>query len=107
MKLRPIGERIIVKPIAPEEVTKGGVVLAPSAQEEQQRGIVVGIGPGRLLDSGYRDPIDVPMHATVLYGKYAGAGIKIDGDDYVMLRIDDVFGVEEEGEFELPGEPQT
>lgn len=100
MRLRPLGDRVIVKPAAPEEVSKGGVILAEQAQEEQDRGIVLMIGPGHLHESGYRTPVDVPIGSTVVYSKYAGAKVQVGGADLMILRADDLLGVEEDGAYD-------
>lgn len=94
--LKPLGDRIIVKPSSAEEVTSGGIVLPDSAQEKPQEGEVIAIGPGAQLETGERSPMDVKVGEKVIYGKYAGTEIKIGGDDYVIIRQDDVLAVREE-----------
>lgn len=94
--LKPLGDRIIVKPSSAEEVTAGGIVLPDSAQEKPQEGEVIAVGPGTQLETGERAPMDVKIGETVIYGKYAGTEIKIDGDEYVIIRQDDVLAVRDE-----------
>jgi chaperonin GroES len=91
--IRPLGERVVVKPLPMEEVTKGGIVLPDTAKEKPQKGEVVAVGPGRLLDNGTRVAIDLKVGDQVLYSKYAGNEVKIDGEEYLILRESDVLGV--------------
>ncbi|MBO8128779.1 MAG: co-chaperone GroES [Peptococcaceae bacterium] len=91
--IRPLGERVVVKPLPQEEVTKGGIVLPDTAKEKPQKGEVVAVGPGRLLDNGQRVAIDLKPGETVLYSKYAGNEIKINDEEYLILREGDILGV--------------
>ncbi|MEW6173301.1 MAG: co-chaperone GroES [Bacillota bacterium] len=91
--IRPLGERVVVKPLPMEEVTKGGIVLPDTAKEKPQKGEVMAVGPGRLLDNGQRVPIDLKVGDQVLYSKYAGNEIKLDGEEYLILRETDILGV--------------
>lgn len=91
--IRPLGERVVVKPLPTEEVTKSGIVLPDTAKEKPQEGEVIAIGNGRLLDSGQRVPIDLNVGDKVLYSKYAGNEVKIDGVEYLILREMDILGV--------------
>ncbi|ACA60499.1 co-chaperone GroES [Candidatus Desulforudis audaxviator] len=91
--IRPLGERVVIKPLPLEEVTKGGIVLPDTAKEKPQKGEVVAVGPGRLLDNGQRVAIDLKVGDQVLYSKYAGNEVKIDGEEYLILRENDVLGV--------------
>ncbi|ACX51332.1 MULTISPECIES: co-chaperone GroES [Ammonifex] len=91
--IRPLGDRVVVKPLPAEEVTKGGIVLPDTAKEKPQKGEVVAVGPGRLLENGQRVPIDVKVGDKVLYSKYAGNEVKIDGEEYLILRESDILGV--------------
>lgn len=91
--IRPLGERVVVKPLPMEEVTKGGIVLPDTAKEKPQKGEVTAVGPGRLLDNGQRVPIDLKVGDKVLYSKYAGNEIKLDGEEYLILREGDILGV--------------
>ena len=90
-KLRPLDDRVVVKPMEAEEVTAGGIVLPDSAQEKPQRGKVVAVGPGRLLDSGQRGELSVTIDDEVIYGKYGGTEIEVDGDDVKILRESDIL----------------
>lgn len=95
MKLKPLHDRVIVKPEAPETTTPSGIVLPDSAQERPLRGKVVAVGPGRRLDDGKIAPLDLKPKETVLYGKYAGTEVTLNGEEYVILRAEDVLAVVE------------
>ncbi len=91
--LKPLGDRIVVKALEAQERTKGGLVVPDSAKEKPQEGKVVAVGPGRLLDDGTPKSIEVKSGDRVLYGKYAGTEVSIQGTDYLILREDDVLAV--------------
>ena len=91
MKLQPLGNRLIVKAIQEEETTASGIVLPDTAKEKPQRGKVLAVGDGALDDNGNRKPVDVKDGDTVLYSKYGGTEIKIDGEDLLVLRESDVL----------------
>ncbi|HBN76614.1 MULTISPECIES: co-chaperone GroES [Rubinisphaera] len=91
MKLNPLDDRVVIEPLAAEEVTAGGIVLPDSAKEKPQRGKVVAVGPGRLLDSGERCAIAVAKGDEVLYGKYGGTDIEVEGTEYKILRESDIL----------------
>ncbi len=91
MKLNPLDDRVVIEPLAAEEVTAGGIVLPDSAKEKPQRGKVVAVGPGRLLDSGERCAIAVTKGDEVLYGKYGGTDIEVEGTEYKILRESDIL----------------
>ncbi len=91
INLRPLDDRIVVEPVAAEEMTAGGIVLPDAAQEKPQRGIVVATGPGKLLDSGERGELSVALGDEVIYGKYSGSDIEADGRDLKILRESDVL----------------
>ncbi len=93
MAIQPLHDRIIVEAAAKEEVSAGGIILPDSAQEKPQRGKVIAVGPGKRLDSGQLAPVGVNVGETVLYGKYSGTEVKVEGTDYVILRAEDVLGV--------------
>ncbi|MCW5938262.1 MAG: co-chaperone GroES [Fimbriimonadaceae bacterium] len=93
MKLQPLHDRIVVEPAPKEETSAGGIILPDSAKEKPLKGKVLAVGPGKTLDSGKTVPPDVKVGDTVLYGKYSGTEVTIDGADYVILRSDDVLGV--------------
>jgi len=91
--LKPLADRIIIKATTAEEVTRGGIVLPDSAKEKPQEGEVIAVGPGRLLDSGKVAAMDVKVGDKVVYSKYGGTEIKLNGDEFVVLRQDDVLGI--------------
>jgi len=91
INLNPLDERIVVEPVAAEETTAGGIVLPDSAQEKPQRGVVLAVGPGKLLDSGERGELSVAVGDEVIYGKYAGSDIEVDGREVKILRESDVL----------------
>ena len=91
IKLRPLDDRIVVEPLEAEEVTAGGIVLPDTAKEKPQRGTVIATGPGKLLDSGERGQMSVAVGDEVIYGKYAGSDIEIDGKEVKILRESDVL----------------
>jgi chaperonin GroES len=91
--LKPLGDRVVVKPKAKEETTRGGIVLPDTASEKPQQGEVVSVGPGRVLDNGKRVELDVKTGDTVLFAKYAGTEFKLDEDDFLILRESDVLAV--------------
>jgi chaperonin GroES len=95
MKLRPLDDRIVVKPQEAEEKTAGGIVLPDTAKEKPLMGKVVEVGPGKILDNGKRVPVAVKKNDTVLFGKYGGNDIKIDGVEYKILRESDILGIVE------------
>jgi chaperonin GroES len=93
MKIKPLHDRIVVKAADKEQVTAGGIILPDAAQEKPQRGEVLAVGPGKTLDSGTVAPIDVNVGDHVYYGKYSGTEVKVEGEDYIILRAEDVLAV--------------
>ncbi|MBI2953513.1 MAG: co-chaperone GroES [Chloroflexi bacterium] len=91
--LKPLGDRLLVKPAAKEEVTKSGIVLPDTAKEKPQEGTVIAAGPGRLGEDGKRVAMDVKEGDRVLYAKYAGTEIKLDSEEYLILSERDILGV--------------
>ncbi len=91
VKLQPLGDRIVVKPIEREEVTKGGIVLPDTVKEKPQEGKVLAAGPGRLSEDGKRIAMDVKVGDVVLYVKYGGTEVKIDGEELMVLRESDIL----------------
>lgn len=91
LKLRPLDDRIVVEPVDAEHMTAGGIVLPDSAQEKPQRGTVLAVGPGRLLDSGERGELSVDLGDEVIYGKYAGSDFEVEGREVKILRESDVL----------------
>ena len=95
MKIRPLNDRVLVKRVAEEEKTKGGLFIPDSAKEKPARGIVVAVGNGKLDDQGKRHPVAVKENDEVLFGKYAGTEIKLDGVEHMILSENDILGVVE------------
>jgi chaperonin GroES len=91
MKLKPLGDRLIVKAVEEEETTASGIVLPDTAKEKPQKGKVLAVGDGKLDDSGQRVPLDVSEGDEVLYSKYGGTEIKVDGEELLVLRESDVL----------------
>ncbi len=91
VKLEPLGDRLVVKPIQKEEITKSGLVIPDTAKEKPQEGEVLAVGPGRLTDDGERIPMDVKVGDIVIYAKYGGSEIKIDNEELIILRESDVL----------------
>lgn len=91
VKLQPLADRVVVKPIEREEVTKGGIVLPDTAKEKPQEGEIMAVGPGRLSDEGKRIAMDVKVGDRVLYAKYGGTEVKIEGEELVILRESDIL----------------
>ena len=96
MQLRPLGDRVLVKPEKAEQKTAAGLFISSGAQEKPQRGEVIAVGAGKLDDKGERIPMDVKVGDVVIYGKYGGNEVKIDGEDYLLMRDSDVYAVVEE-----------
>jgi chaperonin GroES len=93
MKLRPLGDRILVKRIKEEEKTKGGIIIPDTAKEKPQEGKVVAVGKGKMSDDGKLVPPEVRAGDKILFGKYSGSEIKLEGDDLIVLREDDILGI--------------
>jgi len=91
VKLEPLGDRLVVRPIAKEEVTKSGIVLPDTAKEKPQEGEVLAVGPGRLTDEGQRIPMDIKVGDIIIYAKYGGSEIKMDSEELIILREADVL----------------
>lgn len=90
-KLQPLGDRILVKPLAREEVTRGGIVLPDTVKEKPQEGEVIAVGAGKRSEKGEVIPMDLKVGDIVLYAKYGGTEIKLEGEDYMILRESDVL----------------
>ena len=95
MSLKPLGDRVLIKPDAAEQKTASGLYIASNAQEKPQRGEVVAVGEGKLNNDGQRIPMDVKVGDKVIYGKFGGNEIKVDGEDYLLMRADDIYAVVE------------
>ena len=95
MQLRPLGDRVLVKPEKAEQKTASGLYISSGAQEKPQRGEVIAVGAGKLDDKGERIPVDVKVGDVVIYGKYGGNEVKIDGEEYLLMRDSDIYAVVE------------
>ncbi len=93
MKLRPLADRLVVKRTPEEEKTKGGIIIPDSAKEKPLEGIVTAVGSGKVLKNGKSVALDVKVGDRVLFGKYAGTEVKLDGEEHVLLNEDDLLGV--------------
>ncbi len=91
VKLEPLGDRLVVKPIQREEVTRGGIVLPDTAKEKPQEGEVLAVGPGRLSEEGKRIAMDIKVGDIVVYAKYGGTELKVEGEDLIILRESDIL----------------
>jgi len=92
-RIQPLGDRVVVKPAAKEEVTKSGIVIPDTAKEKPQEGTVIAVGSGRLLDNGDRAAIDVREGNRVLFAKYGGTEFKLDGEEYLVLKESDILAI--------------
>ena len=95
-KLRPLGDRVVIEPIPREEMTKSGIVLPDTAKEKPQEGKVLAVGPGRILDDGKREAVDVKVGNKVLYAKYAGTEFKVDGEELLIVSQKDILAIVED-----------
>jgi len=93
MKIRPLQDRVIVKRLEEEEKTKGGIIIPDTAKEKPMEGKVIAVGPGKVLESGTKVKMDVKKGDRILFGKYAGTEIKIEGEEHLIMREDDILGI--------------
>jgi chaperonin GroES len=93
MKIRPLHDRILVRRIAEQESVRGGIIIPDTAKEKPQEGEVKAVGNGKILENGQRVPLDVKEGDRILFGKYAGSEIKVEGEEFLILREDEVLGV--------------
>ena len=93
MKIRPLNDRVLVKRLEEEEKTKGGIIIPDTAKEKPAEGEIVAVGPGRLDDKGHRVTMELKVGDRVLFSKYGGTDVKLDGHDYLIMREDDILGV--------------
>lgn len=91
--LKPIGDKVIVKPKAEEEKTSGGIILPDTAKEKPFEGTVISVGPGKVLENGERKPMSVKEGDTVIYSKYGGTEVTIEGEEYIILDEDSIYAV--------------
>jgi len=96
MKVKPLQDRILVKRLEEEEKTKGGIIIPDAAKEKPQEGRVIAVGDGKTLENGQKAPLTVKAGDKILFGKYSGTEIKIDGEEHLILREDDVLGIVED-----------
>ena len=95
-QIHPLGDRVVIQPSAHEEMTKSGIVIPDTAKEKPQEGKVMSVGPGRILDDGKREQIDVKQGQKVLFAKYAGTEFKLEGDEYLIVSQKDILAVLED-----------
>jgi chaperonin GroES len=95
MKIRPLQDRVIVKRVAEEEKSKGGIIIPDTAKEKPQEGKVIAVGKGKVGEDGKVRPLDVKAGDRILFGKYSGSEIKMDGEEHLILREDDILGIVE------------
>jgi len=93
IKLRPLGDRVVVKPAAAEEKTAGGIILPDTVKEKPVEGNVIAVGPGKVADDGKAIKMEVKVGDRVLYGKYSGTEVTINGEEYLIMRESDIFGI--------------
>ena len=95
-QLRPMGDRVVIRPAAREETTRSGIVLPDTSKEKPQRGAIIAVGPGRVSDEGKKIPMEVKVGDTVLFAKYAGTEFKLEDDELLILRESDILAISEE-----------
>ncbi len=95
MPLKPLADRVVLKPIEAEEKTKGGIVLPDTAKDKPQEGEVIAVGPGRILDNGTKLTPEVKVGDRVIYSKYSGTEVKVDGEEYLIIRESDILAIKE------------
>ncbi len=93
MKIRPLNDRLLVKRLAEEEMTAGGIIIPDSAKEKPAEGEVVAVGPGKVADNGERVAMQVKEGDMVLFSKYGGTDVRLDGEDFLIMREDDILGI--------------
>ena len=93
MKIRPLQDRVIVKRLEEEEKTKGGIIIPDTAKEKPQEGKVIAVGKGKVNDDGKLTPLDVKVGDKILFGKYSGTEVKLNGEEHLIMREDDILGV--------------
>ncbi|HDN97701.1 MAG TPA: co-chaperone GroES [bacterium] len=96
LKIRPLGDRVVVEPLEAQEKTKGGIILPDTAKEKPQQGKIIAVGKGRIDENGKHVPMEVKVGDVILYGKYSGTEVTIDDKEYVILREEDILAIVEE-----------
>ena len=96
MKVKPLNDRVLVKRLEEAQVTKGGIYIPDAAKEKPVEGKVIAVGPGKVNEQGNRVPLNVKEDDRILFGRYAGSEIKIEGEEYLMMREDDILGIVED-----------
>ena len=93
MKMKPLEDRVVIRPLEAEEMKKGGIIIPDTAKEKPQEGEVVAVGPGRLSEDGKRMPVEVKKGDRILYGKYSGTEVSVDGEEFLIMRESDILAV--------------
>ncbi len=93
MAIKPLGDRVLVKPLEPKEVKKGGIIIPDTAKEKPQEGKVIEVGKGRMLENGKMVPLEVKKGDKILYSKYGGTEIKLEGEEYLILKEEDILAI--------------
>jgi len=93
MKIKPLGDRVIIKAMEPEEKKQGGIIIPDTAKEKPQEGEVVAVGPGKVSEAGNKVDMEVKKGDKVLYGKYSGTDVTVDGDEYLIMRESDILAI--------------
>ncbi|MBC7186727.1 MAG: co-chaperone GroES [Candidatus Oleimicrobiaceae bacterium] len=93
MNIKPLADRVVIKPIEPEEKKQGGIIIPDTAKEKPQQGEVIAVGPGKVSESGQKIPMEVKKGDRVLYGKYSGTEVTVDGEDLLIMRESDILAI--------------
>ncbi len=93
LKLKPLADRVVVKPLAPDEKTAGGLYIPDTAKEKPMQGEIVAVGPGKVTDDGKKQAPEVKVGDIILYGKYSGTEVTFDNEDFLIMRESDIFGI--------------
>ncbi|HPW45875.1 MAG TPA: co-chaperone GroES [bacterium] len=93
MQIKPLQDRVIVKRLSGEEKTKGGIIIPDTAKEKPQEGEVMAVGNGKILENGTKQPLDVKVGDKILFSKYSGTEVKIEGEEFMIMREDDILGI--------------
>ncbi len=93
MNIRPLQDRVIIKPLEEKETSEGGIIIPDTAKEKPQKGEIMAVGSGKVMDDGKKQPLEVKKGDKVIYGKYAGTEVKIEEKEYLLMREDDILGI--------------